>query len=615
MPTPALSLSCLLRAGPHSCSCLALPGTSCSSQGSWHPSPPASTLLLLPDPKTRASSPTWGLAHPEPPPLAGDSTQPGAWCRFPLSLRCGRKLVHPSSAPRLSAAALPAPCVLGGNQRCSPGRTRWTLKIGDRTLLPCVPSLLASGERRHWGSGSAARPPGPAARGSPVTWKGRAVEDASATGREPSAAPGVSPELDCSCAALPRSRYSAAVGGSSSVRPAPTPAGFKSQPVGPAARLPDSSTMPGERTLLLALLALLAELPPTLAQQHRAGYRSTAPAVTPAPRRAPRRRWPPAILPVPGKAGECPAGGSGAPHPPRLYCLSDHSCPGAEKCCQSGQVRTCLLPTAESPGYCPRAGSASAVRCGMSCHNDTACSPGEKCCTRSCCARCVHAEPGKAPWVSPCWAEDATGQPSRVHSPPSFRGKATGTVGPGQLHAEPQASPLLQPNPASARGSAPRGAPLPAPTAVPMTGTAPGTASAASPAAGWPVPPRTQVQPHHPSCWGWVPAGFAPPGAGARQTCIPPPKRVLPHSCPAATPRPARSCTGGSTALPPLRSPEQALGVLREGIPAPSSSVTGGRWARGCTPCCTPLLQPIGAGCWRGLQPGLSLTAPAVIPY
>ncbi|XP_049672817.1 WAP four-disulfide core domain protein 3-like [Accipiter gentilis] len=153
--------------------------------------------------------------------------------------------------------------------------------------------------------------------------------------------------------------------------------------------------MPGERTLLLALLALLAELTPTLAQQHSPGYRSTAPAVTPAPRRAPRRRWPPAILPVPGKAGECPAGGSGAPRPPRLYCLSDHSCPGAEKCCESGQVRTCLLPTTESPGYCPRAGSASAARCGMSCHNDTACSPGEKCCTRSCCARCVHAEPAK----------------------------------------------------------------------------------------------------------------------------------------------------------------------------------------------------------------------------
>ncbi|XP_069654793.1 WAP four-disulfide core domain protein 3 [Haliaeetus albicilla] len=153
--------------------------------------------------------------------------------------------------------------------------------------------------------------------------------------------------------------------------------------------------MPGKRTFLLALLALLAELPPTLAQQHHPGYRSTAPAVTPAPRRAPRRRWPPAILPVPGKAGECPAGASGAPRPPRLYCLSDHSCPGAEKCCQSGQVRTCLLPTTESPGYCPRVGSASTARCGMSCHNDTACSPGEKCCTRSCCARCVHAEPAK----------------------------------------------------------------------------------------------------------------------------------------------------------------------------------------------------------------------------
>lgn len=304
--------------------------------------PPCSCSQSL-KPEQAVSPEDW---HPQSPRLwqgTVHSPVPGAGSPLPA-------VWVQAGAPQLSAAALLTPCVLGGDQRCSSGRTGWILKTRDGTLLPCVPSLLASGQRRHWGSGSAARPPVPAARGSPVTWKGRAVEDASATGREPSTAPGVSPELDCSCAALPRSRYSAAVGRSSSVRPAPTPAGFKSQPVGPAARLPDSSTMPGERTLLLALLALLAELTPTLAQQHSPGYRSTAPAVTPAPRRAPRRRWPPAILPVPGKAGECPAGGSGAPRPPRLYCLSDHSCPGAEKCCESGQVRTCLLPTTGTAG-------------------------------------------------------------------------------------------------------------------------------------------------------------------------------------------------------------------------------------------------------------------------
>lgn len=177
-----------------------------------------------------------------------------------------------------------------------------------------------------------------------------AVEDASAVGHEPGTAPGVSPEPDCSCLALPRSQHGAAVGRSSSVRPAPTPAGFKSWPVGPAARLPHSGKMPAQRTLLLALLVLFVELLPTPAQQHRAGDEGAAPAVTPAPRRAPRGRWLPAALPAPGKAGECPAGGSGAPRPPRLYCLSDHGCPSAEKCCQSGQVRTCLLPTTGTAG-------------------------------------------------------------------------------------------------------------------------------------------------------------------------------------------------------------------------------------------------------------------------
>ncbi|XP_075023172.1 uncharacterized protein LOC142089926 [Calonectris borealis] len=159
--------------------------------------------------------------------------------------------------------------------------------------------------------------------------------------------------------------------------------------------------MPGACTLLLVLLALFVELPPTPAHQHHAGDQGAAPAVIPAARRAPRRRWPPTALPAPGKAGECPAVGSRAPRPSRLYCLSDHGCPGAEKCCQRGQVRTCLLPTTESPGYCPRASSTSGASCGTSCRNDTACSPGEKCCTRGCCALCVRAEPAKpglCPW-------------------------------------------------------------------------------------------------------------------------------------------------------------------------------------------------------------------------
>ncbi|XP_053937923.1 WAP four-disulfide core domain protein 3 [Cuculus canorus] len=184
------------------------------------------------------------------------------------------------------------------------------------------------------------------------------------------------------------------MGRSSSAWLAPALAGFKSLPAGTAEQSSDSSTMPGECSLLLVLLVLSAELPPTPAQEHRDGDQGSAPVATPARRRAPRGRWSPAILPVPGKAGECPAG-RGVLHPAKMYCLFDHDCPGTEKCCQSGQMRTCMLPTAESPGYCPRTGSINEESCGLNCHNDTMCSPGEKCCTRSCCARCTRAEPAK----------------------------------------------------------------------------------------------------------------------------------------------------------------------------------------------------------------------------
>ncbi|XP_065547992.1 WAP four-disulfide core domain protein 3-like [Lathamus discolor] len=149
--------------------------------------------------------------------------------------------------------------------------------------------------------------------------------------------------------------------------------------------------MPGRRSLLLVLLALAMGLPPAPAQQHRTRHRGAAPTVTAAP-----RVWRPrAALPAPGKAGECPAGGHGAPRAPGRFCLSDRGCPGTEKCCRSGPGRACRLPATESPGYCPRSGSASGASCGASCSNDTACSPGEKCCARGCCARCLRAEPAK----------------------------------------------------------------------------------------------------------------------------------------------------------------------------------------------------------------------------
>ncbi|XP_071615930.1 WAP four-disulfide core domain protein 3-like [Heliangelus exortis] len=153
--------------------------------------------------------------------------------------------------------------------------------------------------------------------------------------------------------------------------------------------------MLAERTFLLLLLALVLELSLTPAHQSRSGDHGSAPASTLAPRRARRGRWPPAALQDPGKAGECPTGRSGAHQPLRLYCLSDRSCPGAEKCCRSRGVRTCLHPTAESPGYCPRTNGATGESCTTGCHNDTACAPGEKCCTRGCCAHCLRPEPAK----------------------------------------------------------------------------------------------------------------------------------------------------------------------------------------------------------------------------
>lgn len=55
-----------------------------------------------------------------------------------------------------------------------------------------------------------------------------------------------------------------------------------------------------------------------------------------------------------GKAGQCPAGRIEFVRPSRIYCLSDWSCPGSEKCCNTGHMRTCLLPDrgrSSSPGY------------------------------------------------------------------------------------------------------------------------------------------------------------------------------------------------------------------------------------------------------------------------
>lgn len=158
-----------------------------------------------------------------------------------------------------------------------------------------------------------------------------------AMGHEPSTALGISPKLNCTCPALPQSRNCAAMRRSSLAWPAPTPAGFKSQPI--AQNHIDCSMMLGHHILLLVLLALLS-----LAQQHSPRDQRTALTFTASPHWTLQGRWTP-TAPPPPKGGECPVGASRAPWPPRLYCLSDHGCPGAEKCCQIGTVWTCLLPS------------------------------------------------------------------------------------------------------------------------------------------------------------------------------------------------------------------------------------------------------------------------------
>ncbi|OWK50548.1 hypothetical protein RLOC_00013557 [Lonchura striata] len=102
----------------------------------------------------------------------------------------------------------------------------------------------------------------------------------------------------------------------------------------------------------------------------------------------------------------------------RLYCLSDHGCPGAEKCCQDGKVWTCLLPTTgeswavgpgwlhakpcafppAKPGFCPwKRAQRRAAACPNRCTDDRDC-PGEhKCCFSGCGLACTPPDTGTAP--------------------------------------------------------------------------------------------------------------------------------------------------------------------------------------------------------------------------
>lgn len=294
-PCPNLPLCC-----PHPCPIPPQPAQT------WSP------LLLLPCSPVHLAAPrrSPGSLPLSRPPCSSSQSQ--------------RELRSPQTSPK---------CPTGSGGHC--GDSTHRLPQLSHVLFPCW-GFTGS---RVWGAPPTS--PGLAARGSPVTWKG-CVEDAPAAGQEPGTALGVSPRPDCSRPALPRSQHRTATGRSSLA--SPHPAGFKSQLAGHSGTAPCSTMTPGAGTLVLVLLTLCVELPPAPAQQQRAGDHGAAPAASPPPRRAPRGRRPPATPPAPGKAGECPAAGSGPLRPTRLYCLSDHSCPGAEKCCRRGEVRACLLP-------------------------------------------------------------------------------------------------------------------------------------------------------------------------------------------------------------------------------------------------------------------------------
>ncbi|XP_077192221.1 uncharacterized protein LOC143836617 [Paroedura picta] len=138
---------------------------------------------------------------------------------------------------------------------------------------------------------------------------------------------------------------------------------------------------PGAFLLLLPLLQLMV-----LAPKHHleaAGVRSC-----------------PLSSPPAEKAGSCPPGRDQDVPLSRRFCLDDASCPGSEKCCTVGKMRTCVQPARVAAGYCPTLCPAVEEPCLETCLDDTWCGPGEKCCLNGCHICCVEAQPAK-PGVCP----------------------------------------------------------------------------------------------------------------------------------------------------------------------------------------------------------------------
>ncbi|CAI5778628.1 keratin-associated protein 10-7-like [Podarcis lilfordi] len=112
------------------------------------------------------------------------------------------------------------------------------------------------------------------------------------------------------------------------------------------------------------------------------------------------------------KAGLCPPGRNPDAQPSKVFCLSDASCPGSEKCCNVGTLRICAHPAMVSPGYCPKLCSGLKEACQVSCLDDTWCGPGEKCCPDDCHMRCVAAAPVR-PGICPRRMAWPNGTPCR----------------------------------------------------------------------------------------------------------------------------------------------------------------------------------------------------------
>ncbi|CAI5778615.1 four-disulfide core domain 3-like [Podarcis lilfordi] len=88
------------------------------------------------------------------------------------------------------------------------------------------------------------------------------------------------------------------------------------------------------------------------------------------------------------------------------FCSRDNSCPGSERCCQTGCGQQCMRPREVYPGYCPRLSPqpGRAANCSATCNNDQDCGsvylPRKKCCSNGCGKTCQLAEeehPGVCP--------------------------------------------------------------------------------------------------------------------------------------------------------------------------------------------------------------------------